>query len=130
MLADTSVWVDFLRGRPTPEALLLRSMLGRDPVLMGDLVLCEVLQGVPTDHQARQVERVLRESPVVEMVDDDIATEAAANFRLLRGKGVTVRKTIDLLIGTYCLRENIHLLHADRDFDAMERHLGLKVVHP
>jgi predicted nucleic acid-binding protein len=128
ILADTSVWVDFLRGRASPEALLLRSMLGRDPVIVGDLVLCEILMGVPDEQQAHRVERMMRENPIIELVDDDVAIEAAAHFRRLRAKGITVRKTIDLLIASFCLREDVPLLHRDRDFDAMETHLGLRVL--
>jgi len=87
-----------------------------------------VLQGVATEREARHVERLFREGPIANMVDDEMATEAATNYRKLRAKGVTIRKTVDLLIGTFCLCEDLPLLHRDRDFDAMEQHLGLRVV--
>ncbi|WP_233255902.1 type II toxin-antitoxin system VapC family toxin [Falsiroseomonas bella] len=126
---DTSVLIDFLRGVRSPEALKLLDLLGDDAVIVGDLVLCEVLQGMPTEREARRVEAQLRRAIVVGMVDDLLATEAAAHDRLLRGKGVTIRKTMDLLIATFCLSEDLPLLHRDRDFDAMEQHLGLRVLH-
>lgn len=128
IVPDTSVWVDFLRGTSSPEAERLKLLIGRVPLLVGDLILCEILQGVPTERQAREVEAALRAFDVVPMVGDVVATAAAAHFRTLRAQGITVRKTIDLLIGAFCIRHGHILLHRDRDFDPMARHLGLKVL--
>lgn len=96
---------------------------------MPDLVMCEILRGVPDERQARHVETLLRTCQVTAASNDGIAVTAATNFRTLRRAGVTIRSTIDLLIGTFCIRHGYALLHRDRDFDAMEKHLGLRVVH-
>ena len=108
----------------------MRDIIGGGLALLvvGDLVLCEVLQGLQTDAEAALVERALRRFDVVPMLSPDLAVRAAAHYRLLRARGVTVRKTIDLLIGTFCIERQHALLHNDRDFDGMERHLGLRVV--
>lgn len=95
---------------------------------MGDLVLCEVLQGLSDNREARLVERALRRFEIVAMVNPALAAQSAANYRALRARGITVRKTIDLLIGTFCIEGSHALLHSDRDFDGMERYLGLTVV--
>ncbi|WP_137181526.1 PIN domain nuclease [Roseomonas sp. AR75] len=129
ILVDTSVWVDFLRDTPSPEAVLLDRILDRQTIVVGDLVLCEVLQGVANEAAAARIEEMLREFLIMPVLDDTLASAAAHNFRHLRGCGVTVRKTIDLLIGTFCIRHRFRLLHRDRDFDAMEQHLGLRVLH-
>ena len=97
-------------------------------MLVGDLILCEVLQGLRTDAEARAVEGALREFEVVSLVDTELAVNAAANYRLLRSRGFTVRRTIDLLIGTFCIERGHSLLHSDRDFTPMERFLGLQTV--
>ncbi len=130
ILVDASVWVDFLRGSPTPEAGPRATLIGQQPLLVGDLTLCEVLMGVPSQRQARQVESALRRFDVVALVDDAVAAQAASHYRFLRARGITIRKTIDLLIGTWCLRQGHALLHRDRDFDPMEQHLGLAVLRP
>lgn len=129
IVVDTSVWVDHLRAIPSPEALLLDTLLDQEPIVVGDLILCEVLNGVPGEAAARHTESILREFRIERMVDDTIAVEAARHFRALRRQGITIRKTMDLLIGTWCIRHRHDLLHRDRDYDAMEQHLGLRVLH-
>lgn len=129
IVVDSSVWIDHFRGRPTPEVQRLFGLVRSDAeIAVGDLILCEVLQGIPTECEARRVEADLRAFEVVGMVDDEIAARAAFNFRRLRALGVTIRKTMDLLIGTFCIRHGHQLLHRDRDFDPMEAHLGLRVL--
>ncbi len=123
---DSSVWINHLSDRPTPNVLRLRSLVGEELLLVGDIVLMEVLQGVRNDREAVRVEQVLRQFEVQPMLDAQIAVRAAANFRLLRGKGVTVRKSIDLIIGTFCIERGHALLHEDRDFEPMTQHLGLQ----
>jgi predicted nucleic acid-binding protein len=122
---DSSVWIDFLNGRNAPHTERLRTMLGTEEIVVGDLMLCEVLQGLDDERAARQVEALLRRFDVVPMVGDAIAVAAARNFRSLRGRGVTIRKTIDMLIGTWCIENRVALLHNDSDFRPMVRHLGL-----
>lgn len=132
ILVDTTVWVDHLNDTPTPQVIRLRDIIGEGLGLLvvGDLVLCEVLQGLANEREAALVERALRRFTVVAMVTPALASRAAMNYRALRARGITVRKTIDMLIGTYCIAQGLTLLHSDRDFDPMERHLGLAVLHP
>jgi predicted nucleic acid-binding protein len=96
--------------------------------LVGDLILCEVLQGLRTEAQATLVERSLEPFEAVSLIDPMLAVKAAANYRFLRRQGVAVRKTIDLVIGTFCIERGHALLHDDRDFEPMERFLGLQTV--
>ena len=125
IVVDTTVWIDFLNGRNTAHVQRLRSLLGVGEITVGDLMLYEILQGLETERDARDVERLLRGFDIVPMVGDAIAVAAPRNFRALRSRGITVRKTIDLLIGTWCIEYRLPLLHNDRDFRPMVRHLGL-----
>lgn len=126
-VVDSSVWIDFLNGRNVPHVRRLRALLGTDEIVVGDLMLCEVLQGLDSERAAREVEALLRRFEIVPMAGDVIATAAARNFRSLRGRGVTV-PTIDLLIGTWCIENRRPLLHNDSDFRPMARYLGLVEV--
>jgi predicted nucleic acid-binding protein len=128
ILVDSSVWIDHFRDAATEPVLRLRALIERELLLVGDLVLCEVLQGVRSDAEARLVEEALREFEFVTLVDPELAIIAAANYRLLRGRGVTVRTTVDLVIGTFCIERGHVLLHNDRDFEPMERFLGLQIA--
>ena len=130
VIVDTTVWVDYFRGTRNAETNWLDAELDRQRLAVTDLILCEVLQGVRDEAAARAVERRLRELELFETGSVDLAREAARNDRTLRGRGHTVRKTVDCLIATFCLRGQHSLLHRDRDFDPFERLLGLAVVHP
>ncbi len=132
ILVDSTVWIDHLNDNETPLVIWLReSIIARRALLLvGDLVLSEVLQGLSSEHEAAQVERALRRFQLVSLVGPDIAIRSAANYRDLRRRGITVRKTIDMLIGTWCIEQRHTLLHSDRDFDHLERHLGLDVIYP
>lgn len=125
IVVDSSVWIDFLNGRNAPHVRRLRALLGTEEIIMGDLMLCEVLQGLDSERAAQEVEALLRRFEIVPMAGDVIATAAARNFRSLRRRGITVRKTIDLLIGTWCIHNRGPLLHNDGDFRPMARYLGL-----
>ena len=125
IIVDSSVWIDFLNGRNTRQVRQLRARLGAEEIALGDLMLCEVLQGIDGEQAAREVEVLLRRFEVVTMAGEAIALEAARNYRALRRRGITIRKTIDLLIGTWCIVHRAPLLHNDRDFHPMARHLGL-----
>jgi predicted nucleic acid-binding protein len=125
IVVDSSVWIDFLNGRNAPHVRRLRELLGTDELIVGDLMLCEVLQGLDSERTALEVEALLRRFEIVPMAGDAIAVAAARNFRSLRRRGFTIRKTIDLLIGTWCIENGIPLLHNDSDFHPMARHLGL-----
>lgn len=130
IVVDTSVWIDHLNNHVSDQVKLLRRLIlnGLPPLIVGDLILCEVLQGLGSDEQARRVEAALRKFDVYAIVDPLIASTAARNYRALRRRGITVRKTIDMLIGTFCIERGHALLHCDRDFDHLEQHLGLKVI--
>lgn len=123
---DSSVWIDYFNGRTTPQTDRLHAALGVQPIVIGDLVLTEVLQGFRSDELFRRAHRLLGAFPVVSMVGPTLAVRAARNYRALRGAGVTVRKTIDVMIGTYCIENKLPLLYSDRDFDPIVDHLGLK----
>jgi len=125
IVVDSSVWIDFLNGRNAPHVKQLRASLGVEEIIIGDLMLCEVLQGLHNERAAQEVEALLRRFEIAPMVGDAIAVAAARNFRLLRRRGITVHKTIDLLIGTWCIENRAPLLHNDSDFHPMTRHLGL-----
>ena len=128
IVVDSSVWIDFLNGRRAAHVKRLQAALGVDEISVVDLMLCEVLQGLGTERDARQVESLLRRFEIVPMAGDQIAVSAARNFRSLRRRGVTIRKTIDLLIGTWCIENRRALLHNDGDFRPMAQHLGLVEV--
>ena len=128
ILVDSSVWIDYLRGVATPQADKLDALLGTEPLAVGDLILAEVLQGCGSEREFNQVRQALDAFTLVELGGKEVAIQAARNFRTLRSKGVTVRKTIDTIIATRCILDGHSLLHADRDFDAFEAHLGLRVV--
>jgi predicted nucleic acid-binding protein len=125
IVVDSSVWIDFLNGRDAPHVKRLRAIIGTDEVIVGDLMLCEVLQGLDDERTAREVEGLMRRFEIVHMAGAAIAVAAAGNFRSLRRRGITVRKPIDLLIGTWCIENRRPLLHNDSDFHPMARYLGL-----
>ena len=129
IFVDSSVWIDYFRGANTAQADLLDSLLGNEPLLIGDLVLSEVLQGFQNDRDFNRAKQLLTSFQLINVVDTEIAIQAARNFRILRGHGVTIRKTIDTLIATRCIRNGLVLLHSDKDFDPFEDHLGLRVAY-
>ncbi|WP_295405204.1 PIN domain nuclease [uncultured Thiocystis sp.] len=128
MVVDSSVWIDYFNGQPTPQTLSLRDQVERSRIVVGDLILCEVLQGFRRDQDVKSTRELLLGFQYRELVGQQVALDAACHYRTLRAKGITVRKTIDMLIATFCLRNDFELLHADRDFDPIEAHLGLRVV--
>jgi predicted nucleic acid-binding protein len=125
MLVDSSVWIAHLRGSLTPGTARLEAAASREPILVGDLILLEVLQGARDELHAARIERGLRRFEVVSLLDADLAPRAARNYRRLRDMGITIRKTNDIIIGTVCIERRCSLLHDDRDFAPMEAHLGL-----
>ena len=128
ILVDSSVWIDHLRDRATQPVLQLRALMPETPLLVGDLILCEVLRGFRSETEARLVELGFRQFEIVPLLDPLLAVTAAANYRFLRSRGVTMAKLADLIIGTFCIERGHALLHSDRDFEPMERLLGLQTV--
>jgi len=125
IVVDSSVWIDFLNDRNSLQVRRLLALLGSEEIIVGDLMLCEILQGLESEPAASEVETLLRHFDIMPMAGDAIAIAAARNFRSLRRRGITIRKTIDLLIGTWCIDNRTPLLHNDSDFRPMARYLGL-----
>jgi predicted nucleic acid-binding protein len=129
LLVDSSVWIDYFNGQANPETDYLDRALEEQIILVGDLILAEVLQGFRRDEDFEQAHLTLARFTQVNLVSPALAVRSAQNYRSLRALGVTVRKTIDCLIATYCLEHDLDLLHKDADYDGFEQHLGLRVVH-
>ena len=130
ILVDTSVWIDYFNGQRTWQTNLLDNLLSDVPVIIGDLILAEILQGFRSDNDYESAKFYLSALPFHQIGGYRVVVQSAQNYRMLRKKGVTVRKTIDVIIGTYCILEGLPLLHDDRDFDPMVSHLSLKVLSP
>jgi predicted nucleic acid-binding protein len=129
ILVDSSVWIDYFNGVDAPHTDRLDDLLlTRERVIAADLIVCEVLQGFASEKDFRAAARVFGNLPCLELGGEDAVLDAAGNHRKLRARGITVRSTIDTLIASFCIRHRIPLLHHDRDFDAYEQHLGLRVV--
>jgi predicted nucleic acid-binding protein len=130
LVVDSTVWVDYFNGVGNLQTDYLERITDQVPILIGDLILAEVLQGFRADADFEKARRAFGKYLQVEMVSPALALQSARNYRLLKRKGITVRKTIDSLIATYCIENEHELLHNDNDFDGYEKHLGLQVVHP
>jgi predicted nucleic acid-binding protein len=128
ILVDSSVWIDHFRNVESDPVRRLRRLIREEPLLIGDLILCEILQRFNSEAQARLVQRSFSRFEAVALSDPGLAVIAAANYRFLRRQGITIRKTIDVIIGTFCIERGHALLHSDRDFEPMERFLGLRTV--
>jgi predicted nucleic acid-binding protein len=126
ILVDSSVWIDFFRGTVTPQTERLDALLGSELLVVGDLILAEVLQGFSSERDFNQARKLLTALDVVTLGGPEIAIQAARNFRTLRARGVTIRKTIDTLIATRCIESDYALLFSDRDFEPFVEHLGLR----
>lgn len=129
ILVDSSVWIDLLGGRVTLQTAMLEKFIrGEQDIGIGDLILIEVLQGTGSERVRATTEQFLGEFLPVQICDHAIAVAAARNYQRLRSRGITVRKTIDTLIATRCILDNLPLLYSDRDFDPFVEHLGLRAA--
>jgi len=128
ILIDSSVWIDYFNGIQTPQTDWLDSSLGNTPIIIGDLILTEVLQGFQSDNHFKTAKDLLLGIPYMAMGGQLLSLKSAINYRYLRKNGVTVRKTIDIIIGTFCIINQLTLLHCDRDFDPMVQFLGLEII--
>jgi len=126
IVVDSSVWIDYFNGVVTRQTECLHAYLRDELVVVGDIILAEVLQGFREDSDFRKAKQLLNTLVFKEMLGRDLAVKSAQNYRKLRKKGVTVRKTIDVMIATFCIESNLTLLHSDKDFKPMTKHLGLK----
>lgn len=128
IVVDSSVWIDYFNGASTRETDLLATLLGVNPIMTGDLILTEVLQGFRDDADLRQAQQAMSLLAFEPMVGRNIAVASVHNYRQLQSRGITVRKTIDMLIATFCMENGHQLLHSDRDFDVISEHLGLEML--
>nr|WP_254722283.1 PIN domain nuclease [Gilvimarinus xylanilyticus] len=126
ILVDSSVWIDFFSGNDCAEADLLDSILGHRAVAIGDLILTEVLQGFRHEKDYKVAKSLLEELTIYELLGKNMAIKSADNFRKLRKKGITIRKTADVIIASYCIEHNLPLLFSDKDFQPFVKHLGLQ----
>ena len=127
VVVDTSVWIDFVRGIDTPYTNALDFELLHNHVITGDLLITEFLQGFRTDRDFEAAKEIMESLIYCDMLGKDIALKSAANFRFLRKNGITIRRTTDIIIGTFCIEHELPLLHNDKDFEPMEKYLGLRV---
>lgn len=128
VIVDTSAWVEYFKNGKPGVVEKVDRCLDQDLAGIGDLIYCEVIQGIRLPRERTEVAALLLSLPQFDMVGFSIAEKSAFNYRLLRSKGVTVRKTIDVLIGTFCAENGFPLIHHDRDFDVMAPHIGLRVI--
>lgn len=130
VIVDTTVWIDYLGGLATAETEWLDDRLGKQPVGLVDIILCEILQGIRDDADFATIRQHFAQFEVFETGGIALAIASAQNYRRLRKQGHTIRKTIDCLIATFCMEHGHSLLHRGRDFNAFETYLGLRVIHP
>jgi len=130
IVPDSSVWINHFRGAISPQVTWLRSFALDTGVVVGDVVALEVLRGASNDRQAATFRAGFEQHGIMPMLNPALAVEGASHYRRLRSRGITVSKTVDLIIATFCIAHGYELLHQDRDFDHFEQHLGLKVLHP
>lgn len=128
VVVDTSIWIDYYRSAGGPNSAILENAMASHRIVVPTVVMLEILRGVPDEKTARELEADLRGYECVDICTSDIATKAAANYRALRSRAVTIRSFIDLLIGTWCIENGACLFHRDRDFEAMEKHLNLRCL--
>jgi predicted nucleic acid-binding protein len=129
-IVDTTVWIDYLGGSTNPHTEWLDREVNQQALGLTDLILCEILQGIHSDSEFVRTRRALSKFEVFTTGGEGLAVASAKNYRFLRERGCTVRKTIDCLIATFCLIEGHSLLHRDRDFEPFEKHLGLRITRP
>lgn len=128
VLVDSSVWIAYFNGATTQETERLDALLSQEPVGLGDLILTEVLQGFRLDKDYRTAKKLLTSLTIYDLLGQDLAIRAAENYRMLRKRGITVRKTTDVIIATFCIQHNLRLLHADKDFLPFVEHLNLQTA--
>ncbi len=128
ILVDSSVWIDYFNGQLTEATNFLDKALGMEKLITGDIILTEVLQGFKHEKDFDTAKNLLTSFDVQTLINQDLSIKSAENFRLLRKRGVTVRKTIDVIIATYCIEHQITLLQSDKDFTPFAEHLGLRLL--
>jgi predicted nucleic acid-binding protein len=128
IFVDSSVLIDYFNGKDNWQVEKLDEILGKEIVVIGDYILVEVLQGFRKDKDYETAKEVLSAFPCLNMLGEEMALKSADNYRKLRKKGITIRKTVDVIISTFCIENDLELLHNDKDFFPFENNLGLKSV--
>ncbi|PIQ08523.1 MAG: VapC toxin family PIN domain ribonuclease [Ignavibacteriales bacterium CG18_big_fil_WC_8_21_14_2_50_31_20] len=129
IFVDSTVIIDYFNGIDNWQVDKLDFILGREVVVIGDFILTEVLQGFKSDNDYQKAKLILNEFPILNILGEEMAIKSADNFRFLRKNGITIRKTIDVIIATFCIENNLELLHNDRDFEPFVELLNLKTVN-
>lgn len=129
ILVDSSVWIGYFNGNVTPETERLDFLLGRELVGLGDLILTEVLQGFRLDKDYKTAKSLLTSLTIFDLLGKDMGMKSADNYRMLRKQGITIRKTTDVIIATFCVEHDLPLLHSDKDFLPFVTHLNLRTAH-
>lgn len=127
IVVDTSAWIDYFNGKIAPHTNRLDKDLGKERVIIGDIIIAELLQGFKIDKDYKIARKLIESLEYRDFIGKEIAIKAADNYRSLRKKGVTIRKTIDAIIATFCIENGYELIHNDKDFDPFEEYLGLKI---
>ena len=130
IMVDSSVWIDYFNGRDTPETKQLDSLLGMKPIAIGDIILTEVLQGFRNDEDYKTAKKLLTSLTIFELLGEKMALKSADNYRQLRKQGITIRKTADVIIASFCIENKLSLLFSDKDFLPFIQHLQLVSVCP
>jgi predicted nucleic acid-binding protein len=130
IVVDSSVWIDALNGVNTSQTNMLNNILGKEAVMITDHILLEVLRGFRNEKDYNAAKYYLEKIPCYNTLDKELAVKCVDNYRYLRKIGITVKSTVDLIIASFCIENNLTLLHNDHDYDLIEEHLGLKVLHP
>ena len=128
ILVDSSVWIDYFNGVDNQQTDTLNDVLGLKPIAIGDLILTEVLQGFKNDKDHKAAKQLLEDLVIFDLVGKDMAVKSADNFRILRKKGITIRKPVDVIIATFCIERKLPLLFIDRDFKPFVKHLNLSAA--
>ena len=128
ILVDSSVWIDYFNGATTPQTDKLDTLLGQENLALGDLILTEILQGFRLEKDYKTAKMLLTSLTIYNLLGENMAIKSADNFRALRRKGVTIRKTADVIIATFCIENDLQLLHADKDFEPFSTHMNLQTV--
>ncbi len=129
IIADSSVWINYFNGVSTFETDFFESLLGQREIGIGDVIVAEVLQGFRSQKNFKIAQKLLLKFPVFKMIELHNAIKSSANYRFLRSNGITIIKTIDCLIATYCIETKMELLHSNKDFIPFEKYLHLKSIH-
>jgi len=127
VLVDSSVWIDYFNGVQSNKTNILDDLLCKQLVITGDIILTKILQGFIAESDFKNAKRILNPLDCMQLGGKSLAIKVASNFRFLRSRGITIRKTVDMLIGSWCIKHEIELLHKDRDFDQIATHLPLKI---